>query len=413
MTNAPLQIAVVVAAIMSLGRVSPLPGQAAKGRVKGPDRFTTAWAPVRDFFHQTLDGEGVVGGAMMFFHGDTIVAREFHGFADLATKRPVDEQTIFHWASVTKTFTAVALMQLRERGRFSLGDPVVKYVPELRAVHDSFGPIESITYRHLLSHSAGFRNPTWPWGGDQPWHPFEPKEWSQLVAMMPYTEILFPPGSRFSYSNPGYIFIGRTIEALSGDDYEAYVEKNVLRPLGMSSSYFDLTPYHLLPNRSNNYDIRDGKPVANGLDFDTGITVANGGLNAPLSDMVKYLQFLAGAPGISVQARAVLQRSTLEEMWRPVVPLWGAEGGSMGLGFFLIEKDGTALVGHTGSQRAFRSFFYFDPKTQAGVIAVFNTAPTDDPRNPTDAGPAKPRIGMLFSGLLSRMTAGVFPIYRR
>ena len=404
--------ALAVAAVLSIGRAQGLPAQAVKSRARASDRFSAAWAPVRDFFHRTLDEEGMVGGALLFFHGDTVLAREFHGVADLATRRPVDERTIFHWASVTKSFTAIALMQLRERGRFSLDDPVVKYVPELRAVHDSFGPMEGITYRHLLSHSAGFRNPTWPWGGDQPWHPFEPKEWLQLVAMMPYTEILFPPGSRFSYSNPGYIFVGRTIEALSGDDYEAYVEKNVLRPLGMSSSYFDLTPYHLLPYRSNNYDVVNGQPVANGLDFDTGITVANGGLNAPMADMIHYLQFLAGAPGISATAKAVLQRSTLEEMWRPVVPLGGPEGGSMGLGFFLVEKDGIALVGHTGSQRAFRSFFYLDPRTGAGVIAVFNTAPADDPRNPTDSGPAKPRIGMLFNGLLSRMTAGVFPIYR-
>ena len=85
----------------------------------------------------------------------------------------------------------------------------------------------------------------------------------------------------------------------------------------------------------------------------------------------------------------------------------------MGLGFFLVEKGGVSLVGHTGSQRAFRSFFYLDPRTQAGVIAVFNTAPTDDPRNPTDAGPAKPRIGLLFGGLLDRMTAGVFPIFHQ
>ena len=97
-----------------------------------------------------------------------------------------------------------------------------------------------------MSHAAGFRNPTWPWGGDQPWHPFEPTEWSQLVAMMPYTEILFPPGSRYSYSNPGIIFLGRAIEGLTGDDYEVYVEKNMLRPLGMRRELFDLTPYHLV-----------------------------------------------------------------------------------------------------------------------------------------------------------------------
>ena len=63
-----------------------------------------------------------------------------------------------------------------------------------------------------------------PWGGDKPWHPFEPPAWEQVAAMMPYTEILFPPGSKYSYSNPGVIFLGRTIEKLSGDPFETYID---------------------------------------------------------------------------------------------------------------------------------------------------------------------------------------------
>jgi CubicO group peptidase (beta-lactamase class C family) len=259
-----------------------------------------------------------------------------------------------------------------------------------------------------MSHTAGFRNPTWPWGGDQPWHPFEPTEWSQLVAMMPYTEILFPPGTKHSYSNPGIIFLGKVIEQLSGDDFEVYVDKNLFRPLGMSASYFDRTPYHLLPFRSNNYDVKDGRPVANGLDFDTGITVSNGGLNAPVGDMVKFLQFLVGAPGLSADARNVLARTSLEEMWRPVIAT--DDGGAIGLIFFLSEAGGARLVGHTGSQRAFRSFFWIQPESQTGVIAVFNTAPADDPRNPTDAGPGKPNIRALFDGLRQRL-GPVFSLY--
>ena len=375
-------------------------------------RFEAAWAPVKQFFHETLTAEGVVGGAIMFVHGDTVVAREFHGLADRDANRPVDGRTIFHWASITKTFTAIALMQLVERGLLAVDDPVVRYVPELRLAHNPFGSIETITLAHLLSHSAGFRGGTWPWGGDKPWHPFEPTGWSQLVAMMPYTDVQFTPGTKFSYSNPGLIFVGRTIETLSGEDYEVYVDKNVLRPLGMTSSYFDRTPYHLLPRRSNNYEVRDGRAVANGLDFETGITVSNGGLNGSIEDLARYLQFLAGAPGLDRAARGVLDRKTLGLMWRPRLPRGGADGGQIGLGFFLQNVAGVPLVGHTGSQLAFRSFFWIDPTTKAGVVAVFNTAPADDPRNPTDQGPDKPRIGMIFEGLLSRLAQGVFPLYR-
>ena len=387
------------------------------GQRPAPDRFAQAWASVASFFHRALAEEGVVGGAVAFVAGDSVLAREFHGLADVATKRPVNEETIFHWASITKTFTAVALLQLRDRGLLALDDPVVRRVPELRAVHNPFGPMEAITLRQLLSHSAGFRNPTWPWGGDQPWHPFEPTQWSQLVAMLPYTEILFAPGSKFSYSNPGDIFLGRTIEELTGEDYEVYLEKNVLRPLGMSASYFDKTPYHLLSRRSNNYDVRAGVAEPNGLDFDTGITVSNGGLNASIADMVKYLRFLVGAPGLSEAARGVLARTTLEEMWRPVVQIAGNDegeggGGAIGLGFFSRTIHGMTLVGHTGSQRAFRSFFYLDPSARTAIIAVFNTAPADDPRNPVDAPAARPRIPYLFQGLLDRAATSVFPLFR-
>jgi CubicO group peptidase (beta-lactamase class C family) len=392
-----------------LGWAAPADGQAP------PSTFPAAWRPVQEYFHRTLADEGVVGGSLMFLHGDSVLAREFHGFADLATKRAVDERTIYHWASITKTFTGIAILQLRDRGRLRLDDPILRYVPELRKIHDPYGDPSDITIRHLLSHSAGFRNPTWPWAGDKPWHPHEPTEWSQLVAMMPYTEVLFPAGTKFSYSNPGIVFLGRTIEELTGDDYEVYVEKNILRPLGMTASYFDLTPYHLLAHRSNNYDVRDGKPRANGLDFDTGLTVSNGGLNAPLADMVRYLQFLVGVPGLAVEARGVLDRRSLEEMWRPVLPVADSAGAKswIGLTFFVVERNGLRLVGHTGSQKAFRSFVYIQPESQTGVIAAFNTAPADDPRNPTDAGPAKPRIGLIFSGLLDRLARDVFPLYSR
>jgi CubicO group peptidase (beta-lactamase class C family) len=103
-------------------------------------------------------------------------------------------------------------------------------------------------------------------------------------------------------------------------------------------------------------------------------------------------------------------------MWRPQVPVEGHEGnegGAMGLGFFLVNVAGTPLIGHTGSQRAFRSFFYLDPSARAGVVAVFNTAPADDPRNPVDAPSARPRIPYLFQGLLERVVTNVFPLFRR
>ena len=364
--------------------------------------FQRAWTETRTFYETTLKNEGIVGSGLLILRGDSVMGQSFYGLADLETSRAVDGNTIFHWASITKTFTAIAIMQLRDRGLLSLDDPIVKYVPELREVSDSFGVIDDVTIRHLLSHSSGFRNPTWPWGGDKPWHPFEPTRWAQVVAMLPYTEILFKPGSRFSYSNPGYIFLGRVIEALSGDDFEVYMEKNLLRPLGMRGSYFDRTPYHLLRYRSNNYTVRNGAPVANGLDFDTGITVSNGGLNAPLADMAKYLHFLLGAPE-SEDAANVLKRSSLEEMWRPQIGGASQDSptGSVGLSYFILQQGDVRVIGHTGSQAAFRSFFYLHPETRSAIIAVFNTDAAGNAQHPT--------VEPLFSGLLDRFTTRIIP----
>ena len=395
-----LRVPALVAGLM-LSTSPPAPAQM-------PRDFTTGWKPVAEFFHAGLEREGVVGGSLWFLRGDSVLAREFHGAADLATGRRVDANTIFHWASITKTFTAIAIMQLRDRGRLSLDDPILKYVPELMAVNNPHGPMEAITIRHLMSHSAGFRNPTWPWGGSQPWHPYEPTEWSQLVAMLPYTQILFPPGSKYGYSNPGIIFLGRVIEKLSGEDFEVYIDKNIFRPLGMSRSYFDLTPYHLLADRANNYEVREGKPAANGPDFDTGITTSNGGLNAPLTDMAKYLGFLLGSGPGAAGPVPVLQRPSLEEMWRPVLPASDAEamGDSIALSFFVKHAEGATLVGHTGSQRGFRAFFYLHPETRTAMVAAFNTAAAEErPGN-------HPDIAALREGIVARVVKGVLPLFR-
>jgi CubicO group peptidase (beta-lactamase class C family) len=379
----------------------------AAAHAQTPAGFDRAWASVADAFHATLDKEGVIGGSLVFVRGDSVLGRVHHGYADLTSQRRTDDRTIYHWASITKTFTSIALMQLRDRGRLSLDDPAVKYVPELRLAHNPFGPMDQVTLRHLLSHSAGFRNPTWPWGGDKPWHPYEPTEWSQLVAMLPYTDVRTVPGSKYSYSNPGLIFIGRTIEALSGDDFEVYADKNVLKPLRMFNSYFDLTPYHLLPRRSNNYEVKDGKPVANGPDFDTGITVSNGGLNAPLEDMVKYLAFLLGKGPGAVGATPVLARPSLEEMWRPVLPTSGeASGDSVALSFFIRRAGAVRLIGHTGSQRGFRSFVYLDPASGTAIIAAMNTAAAAE-------GPGQhPDTQAIISDILSRVGKEVWPLFR-
>ena len=331
-----------------------------------------AWPLVAARFAQRVQETGIVGASLLFVKDGTAMHQAVAGLQDRETRRPVDRDTIFHWASITKTFTGVAIMQLRDRGLLSLDDPVVQYVPELREVHNPFGDIAQVKIRHLMSHSGGFRAGTWPWGGDQPWHPFEPTRWAQLVAMMPYTNLAFAPGTQYNYSNPGVVFLGRIIEALSGEDYEVYVTKNILMPLGMTRTFFDRAPAFLRDHRSHSYGGRRDDIRERPFDFDSGITVSNGGLNAPLADMAKYLTFLIDGNA------TVLKQASLLEMATPQVAAKDGEGGSggdvrAGLSCFIERHDGVELIGHSGDQNGFISHLYVHRPSRSGYVVSFNT----------------------------------------
>ncbi|HVC46762.1 MAG TPA: serine hydrolase domain-containing protein [Terracidiphilus sp.] len=349
-------------------------------------------------FRSVLTRHGIVGGGFAFVHGAQLATEFSFGLARAGSAQPIDDHTAYNWASITKTFTAIAILQLRDRGLLSLSDPAVRYVPELRQVHDPFGPVDAITISDLLTHSAGFRSPTWPWDCDDPkncdWQPFEPTRWSQVAAMLPYTHVAFKPGTQWSYSNLGYVFLGQIIQRLTGDDFEVYITKNILMPLDMTESYFDRSPYYLEPHVSASY-LRSGPTLTpQPFDFDTGITTSNSGLKAPITDMVKYARFLIGDPANPVY-NIVLKRSSLQEAWtgvlpalqrgQPPTPYTSGPGGAqplMGLGFFVLNLQGHRYIFHDGDQGGFSSELMIDPAGHSAAILAVNT---------TDAGATSPK----------------------
>lgn len=342
---------------------------------------TAQWAQFTQLFDAATDADRIVGAGVVLVGDGHIIAHHEHGYADRERGVRITQQTIYHYGSITKTLTAIAVMQLRDRGRLSLDDRITGYIPDLRQVHNPFGSMDKITIRMLLSHSAGFQDPTWPYKQGKPWEPFEPTTWNQLVAMMPYQEVAFEPGSRFSYSNPAFIYLARVIEQLTGDPWETYVQKNIFNPLGLTSSYFGLTPYYLAADRSHNYTrLKDASGVEvvrdNGADFDPGITIPNGGWNAPLGDLATYLAFLTNATHGNPQTKrlydTVLKHATLTEMWQPLYPVKGDD--SIGMSFFNLRRGKSTIIGHTGSQAGFLAFLYLNPATGAGIVAAFNTA---------------------------------------
>lgn len=353
---------------------------------KAPKGFASSPTPAqiqafRSTFHRICEERRIVGGSVMVLEAGRELLSETYGLQDANSRIPISQATSFHWASITKTFTSVAVLQARDRGLLSLDDPITKYLPELRKVHNPYGSMDAITLRHLMTHSAGFRDATWPWKRGKAWEPFEPTEWSQLVAMLPYSEIEFEPGTQFGYSNLGYILLGRVIELVTGDPFVSHVEKNILRPLGMAETYFDRAPYHLISRRSHSYTwtTATNPRKENPFDFLTGITTANGGLNGPLPDMAKYVQFLMGGerePALNRSEVPVLSGTSLAELFTPVRRGWSDDSWRT-LGFFRTKYKGVDWLEHTGGQNGFSSIIMIAPATGRALVMAFNT---DDDR---------------------------------
>jgi CubicO group peptidase (beta-lactamase class C family) len=360
-------------------------------------------------FHRFCAEDRVVGASVLVVDGDRDAIFETFGLQDLDSKTPVSRETTYHWASITKTLTSIGILQLRDRGLLCLHDPITRYAPELRKVHNPFGSMDTITLQHLLTHTAGFQDGTWPWKKGEPWEPFEPTRWEQLVAMAPYMSIGWRPGEKYGYSNPGYIYLARVIEEISGDPFVSDADKNILRPLGMTGAYFDRSPYHLLARRSHSYRLsKEGKYLENPFNFHTGITTGNGGLNASLPDMGIYLRFLLGTPSRSRTTSGAtptepLVRSSLDELMRPLVQIDPAHPESWrGLGFFVDKEPSRTWIYHTGSQNGFLSLLIFDPDLGQGMVFVQNTS-VDEPRPGEQPNPR--RLLRQMRGLFKDLTA--------
>ena len=390
--------------------VSLLPSLAVGNAADSPGRTPIPEPARRTFateFRRLCAEDKVVGASVLVVDGDRDAVFETFGFQDLDSRTPVSRDTTFHWASITKTLTSIGILQLRDRGLLRLQDPITRYAPELRKVHNPFGSMETITLQHLLTHTAGFQNGTWPWKKGEPWEPFEPTRWEQLVALAPYMSIGWRPGEKYGYSNPGYIYLARVIEEISGDPFVSDIDKNLLRPLDMTGAYFDRSPYHLLARRSHSYHLsREGKNLELPFNFHTGITTGNGGLNASLPDMGIYLRFLLGTlPRSDMKSGATLTdplvRSSLDELMRPLVQTDPAHPETWrGLGFFIDKEPSRTLIYHAGDQNGFRSLLIFDLDRGKGMVFVQNSV-ADEPR--TD-GPCPMRLRDQMKGLFKDIT---------
>src|SRR5262249_52000665 len=235
------------------------------------------------------------------------------GFRDLSTKSPVDTDTVFRIASMTKSFTAMSILKLRDEGKLSLDDPAERYVPELKALKYPTSDAPKITVRHLLSHAEGFPEDN-PWGDRQLADTED--QLSEKMRGIPFSNV---PGVAYEYSNFGFAILGRMISNVSGTRYPEYVAANILRPLGMTST--TLEPKDVPPNRlALGYRWEDEQWKAEPL-LSNGSFGSMGGMLTTIRDLSRYVAvFLSAWPAHDGPETAPIRRASLREMqqvWRP------------------------------------------------------------------------------------------------
>jgi CubicO group peptidase (beta-lactamase class C family) len=300
------------------------------------------------------------------------------GFRDLATKSPVDSGSVFRIASMTKSFTAMAILKLRDEGKLSLDDPAEKYIPELAGLKYPTTDSPKITIRHLMSHAEGFPEDN-PWG-DQQLARTDDEMSRMMRAGIPFSNA---PGIAYEYSNYGFAMLGRIVTKVSGQPYADYVAANIFRPLGMRST--TLSPTAVPANRlAHGYRWEDDQWKEE-PQLPDGAFGAMGGMLTSLNDLGLYVSALLGAwPPRDGAETGPIRRSSLREMqqvWRPAPTTVRRDAAgntvlnSGGYGFGLRVSTSclfSHIVAHSGGLPGFGSQMRWLPEHGVGIIAFGN-----------------------------------------
>jgi CubicO group peptidase (beta-lactamase class C family) len=307
---------------------------------------------------------GVVrGGTLAWFQG--------HGVADIQTRAPVTEDTVFRVGSITKTCTAIAVLQLSEQGLVDLDAPAAGYLRSIRLIpaKPSFRPV---TVRHLLTHSAGIGY--WRRFSDLLQPGVGAGDRARQSGARPLADyyrrglpVEVEPGTKWVYSNHGFAVLGQIVEDISGQPLDRYLREHIFAPLGMEHS--DLVPSgRIRPRLATGYVLGSAglKPVT----YREIPAPGAGGVFCSAADLARYvaalLQMSAGEPGSVLEPETLV--SMLSPHFQPDPRLPG-----MGLGFELGEEHGHRTAGHTGIVSGFLSAMTVAPDDGIGVFVLGNT----------------------------------------
>jgi serine beta-lactamase-like protein LACTB, mitochondrial len=295
-------------------------------------------------------------GVAVVLDGEPVWSAGF-GMSDLEDYAPATSATLFRLGSISKPITAVAILQLNERGKLDLDAPIQKYCP-------AFPKKESpITTRELLGHLGGIRHYHEDGKGDIPEdsarHFTSMEESLKIFADDP---LVAKPGTKFQYSTYGYTLIGCVLEGAASEKYVDFVKKNVFQPAGMEQTRED-DFFAVIPHRTRWYHKDKAGVVHNAGVLDSSYKIPGGGLISSADDMAHF--------EAAILADKLMKRATRDLMWASLKTDDGKPTG-YGMGWGIVDKFGVHIVAHTGGQQGTSTAFALVPERRAGVVVLAN-----------------------------------------
>lgn len=318
---------------------------------------TTAIAAELDALGQAYADHRLFMGTVLVVRGGETLLSGGYGMADLEQQIPHTLATHFLIGSVTKPFTAAAILQLQDRGLVDVQAPVVAYLPNY--------PNDTITLHHLLTHTAGLPNLTsfpdyFEWMD-------QPTTLEALVVRFQDLPLEFEPGSQFRYSNSGYVLLTQVIETVSGQSYADYVVEHLLVPLGMQNTGYSLSP---VAGLARGYQIK-GQEYQPAAPINMTVPQGAGGLHSTAGDLARWNQALFGdVPG----DRDILSQRAIAAMTAPQVSLGlpAAPALSYGYGLVIDNESEPPRLGHGGGINGFVSNLLYLPSQDATIVVLSN-----------------------------------------
>ena len=300
--------------------------------------------------------------------GPNLIWTKSYGYADMERKIPATKDTVYRIASVTKQFTGLMLLQLVERGRVHLSDPVEKYFPEVNKIKGRFPGAPPITLVQLGTMTAGLV--VEPKNADR-YNTGRVADWEKmLILSLPDTKYLYEPGTYHNYSNTSYAILGATLGRAARVPYVSYVQKQIIEPLGMTSTAFE-------PNNQISPFLAKGYHIDDNGKLDTltplrqhgnrGKNVPAGSLYSTVSDLTRLVAFELGEGPSSV-----LKKEALDNSFSALVAADSDLNQGDGIGFSALRlmPSNFVAVGHLGALSGYSVAVIFDRPSRTGVIML-------------------------------------------